>query len=100
MSHAVKPVFNWLQMQRWGVRESDLPSGSEVRFREPSQWEKYRWQTLVSTVLLVQAGLIQFAARTAQASQCRAESRNHMAELAHANGQATAGELSSTMRTS
>ena len=54
MSHAVKPVFNWLQMQRWGVRESDLPSGSEVRFREPSQWEKYRWQTLgVATVLLV-----------------------------------------------
>ena len=59
MSDAVKPVFNWLQMQRWGVRESDLPSGSEVRFREPSQWEKYRWQTLaVAAVLLVQAGLI------------------------------------------
>ena len=99
MSHAVKPVFNWLQMQRWGVRESDLPSGSEVRFREPSQWEKYRWQTLgVATVLLVQAGLISILLHERhRRANAERESRNHMAELAHANRQATAGELSSTI---
>src|SRR2546430_6034551 len=37
-SHAGKPIFNWLQLQRWGVSESALPPGSEVRFREPSLW--------------------------------------------------------------
>ena len=60
MSAAVRPVFNWLQMQRWGVRDFDLPSGSEIRFREPGQWEKYRWQSfrLSPAVLLIQAGLI------------------------------------------
>ena len=99
MSDAVKPVFNWLQMQRWGVRDSDLPSGSEIRFREPGQWEKYRWQTLaVAAVLLIQAGLIWVLLHERHMrADAERESRNHLSELAHANRQATAGELSSTM---
>ena len=99
MSDAVKPVFNWLQMQRWGVRESDLPSGSEVRFREPSQWEKYRWQILaVAAVLLMQAVLISILLHERhRRAMAERESRNHLTELAHANRQATAGELSSTI---
>jgi len=99
MSDAVKPVFNWLQMQRWGVRESDLPSGSEIRFREPGQWEKYRWQTLaVAAVLLIQAGLIWVLLHERHMrADAERESRNHLSELAHANRQATAGELSSTI---
>ena len=99
MSGAVKPVFNWLQMQRWGVRDSDLPSGSEIRFREPGQWEKYRWQTLaVAAVLLIQAGLIWVLLHERHMrADAERESRNHLSELAHANRQATAGELSSTI---
>ena len=99
MSAAVRPVFNWLQMQRWGVRDSDLPSGSEIRFREPGQWEKYRWQTLaVAAVLLIQAGLIWVLLHERHMrADAERESRNHLSELAHANRQATAGELSSTM---
>ena len=99
MSDAVKPVFNWLQMQRWGVRDSDLPSGSEIRFREPGQWEKYRWQTLaVAAVLLIQAGLIWVLLHERHMrADAERESRNHLSELAHANRQATAGELTSTM---
>ena len=99
MSDAVKPVFNWLQMQRWGVRDPDLPSGSEIRFREPGQWEKYRWQTLaVAAVLLIQAGLIWVLLHERHMrAEAERKSRNHLSELAHANCQATAGELSSTM---
>ena len=99
MSDAVKPVFNWLQMQRWGVREPDLPSGSEIRFREPGQWEKYRWQTLaVAAVLLMQAGLIWVLLHERHMrADAERTSRNHSSELAHANRQATAGELSSTI---
>ena len=99
MSDAVKPVFNWLQMQRWGVREPDLPSGSEIRFREPGQWEKYRWQTLaIAAALLIQAGLIWVLLHERHMrANAERESRNHLTELAHANRQATAGELTSTM---
>jgi signal transduction histidine kinase len=99
MSDAVKPVFNWLQMQRWGVSESDLPSGSEIRFREPNLWEKYRWQTLsVAAVLLIQAALISVLLHERhRRANAERESRNRLTELAHANRQATAGELTSTI---
>ncbi len=40
----VKPVFDWRQLQSFGISESRLPPGSEVRFREFSLWERYRWQ--------------------------------------------------------
>jgi signal transduction histidine kinase len=99
ISGAVKPVFNWLEMQRWGVRESDLPPGSEVRFREPGVWEKYRWQILsVTAVLLMQAGLISILLHERhRRANAERESRNRLTELAHANRQATAGELTSTI---
>ena len=98
-SQAVKPIFNWLQMQRWGISESDLPPGSEVRFREPGIWEKYRWQTLsVAAVLLIQAGLISILLHERhRRANAERESRNSLAELAHANRQATAGELTSSI---
>ena len=98
-SQAVKPIFNWLQMQRWGISEFDLPPGSEVRFREPGIWEKYRWQTLsVAAVLLIQAGLISILLHERhRRANAERESRDRLAELAHANRQATAGELTSTI---
>ena len=34
--------FDWRQLQRWGLKESDLPSGSLVRFKEPSLWESHK----------------------------------------------------------
>jgi signal transduction histidine kinase len=36
-------LFNGRQLQRWGVREESLPTGSVVRFREPTFWDEYRW---------------------------------------------------------
>ena len=38
------PMFDWRQMQRWGIAESNLPPGSTVYFREPTVWERYSWQ--------------------------------------------------------
>ncbi len=36
-------TFDWRQLQRWHVSESQLPPGSIVRFRRPSTWERYHW---------------------------------------------------------
>jgi signal transduction histidine kinase len=96
---AVKPVFNWVQMQRWGISESNLPPGSEVRFREPSFWDKYRWQTLsIAATLLIQAAFISILLHERQRrNSAEVESRNRMSELAHVNRQVTAGELSSSI---
>ena len=53
------PRFDWREMQRWGISESRLPPGSEIHFREPSAWDRYRTQVLgISAAMLVQAALI------------------------------------------
>jgi signal transduction histidine kinase len=94
-----KPLFNWIQMQRWNVSESNLPEGSEIRFREPTFFEQYRWQSMaIIAALLIQAGLIVFLLHERHLRRdAEAEARNRMSELAHANRQATAGELSSSI---
>jgi signal transduction histidine kinase len=99
VADAVKPIFNWLQMQRWGVSESNLPPGSEIYFREPSLWERYRWQTIaIAAALLMQAALISVLLHERhKRNDAELESRHRMTELAHVNRHATAGELSSSI---
>jgi len=94
-----KPLFNWKQMQRWNVGESSLPEGSEIRFRERTFFERYRWQSMaVIAALLIQAGLITFLLHERHLRRdAETEARNRMSELAHVNRQATAGELSSSI---
>ena len=45
-------VFDWRQLQRWGLDEKRLPAGSEVRFRQPSLWEAYRWFVLAGVAVV------------------------------------------------
>src|SRR5262245_17424962 len=52
-------ALDWRQLDRWGVREAQVPPGVELRFREPSVLERYRGYILATVaVLLLQAGLI------------------------------------------
>ena len=54
-----KLLFDWRQMQRWGISESSLPAGSEIRFRDLTLWEQYRKLILAAfAVFLLQATLI------------------------------------------
>src|ERR1700731_5333178 len=56
---STKPIFDWRQLQRFGISEAALPVGSEVRFRELTAFVRYRWQILsVAAVLGIQTGLI------------------------------------------
>jgi signal transduction histidine kinase len=53
------PVYNWNELQRWEIRETSLPPGSVVRFREPTVWEQYTAYLVVgATVVLLQSALI------------------------------------------
>jgi signal transduction histidine kinase len=99
VTREAKPLFNWNQMQRWNVGESSLPEGSQIRLREPTFLEQYRWQSIaIFAALFIQAGLIVFLLHERHLRHsAEAESRNRMSELAHANRQATAGELSSSI---
>ena len=53
------PMFDWRQLQRWGVREDRLPPGSVIRFREVTHWEQYSGRIAAAVlVLALQACLI------------------------------------------
>jgi len=94
-----KADFQLEQMQRWNVNPSDLPAGSEIRFREPTFWERYRWQSIaIGTVILAQALLIAVLLHERRKRHdAEVESRHRMSELAHVSRQATTGELSSSL---
>jgi signal transduction histidine kinase len=48
-------MFDWKQLQRWGLSERDLPPGSIVLFRGLSVWERAKW--IILTTVLVILGL-------------------------------------------
>ena len=53
------PMFDWRQLQRWGISEDSLPPGSVVRFREITFWEQYKWRIIVILALIaLQAAFI------------------------------------------
>ncbi len=93
------PMFDWRQMQRWGIAESSLPPGSTVYFREPPLWERYWWQiALTIAVIMAQAGLILGLLREHHRRQlAEVQSRQRMTELAHVNRFSTAGELTASI---
>jgi C4-dicarboxylate-specific signal transduction histidine kinase len=94
-----RPIYDWRELRRWNISENMLPPGSEVRFRERTLWDMYRWQIiLVATTLLLQATLITvllFEHRRRRNAEALA--RKRMSELAHVNRIATAGELSASL---
>jgi signal transduction histidine kinase len=94
-----KPIFDWRQLQRWGISESALPPGSEVRFREPTAWEQYSWQiTLIAATLLTQMALIIWLFyEHRRRRNAEATSLGAMGKLADMNRIATAGELSASI---
>ncbi len=53
------PVFDWRELERWGIRARDLPPGSTIRFRPPSPWVQYRWPVLGGlSIIVILAGLV------------------------------------------
>jgi PAS domain S-box-containing protein len=40
-SYEPLPMFDWRQLQRWKMSKRTLPSGSIVRFKEASYWERH-----------------------------------------------------------
>ncbi|MFY9685046.1 MAG: HAMP domain-containing sensor histidine kinase, partial [Pseudolabrys sp.] len=93
------PMFDWREMQRWGIGESQLPAKSRIYFRNPTLWSQYRWQiALIAAVILTEALLIAgllYERRRRRLAEV--VSFRRMAELAHLNRVATAGELSASI---
>src|SRR5215469_5260394 len=94
-----KVLFDWRQLQRWGISEARLPAGSEIRFRELAPWQQYRGQiAAICAALLAQAALIAWLMYERRRRRV-AEIRSHesITELTYLNRRAAAGELSGSI---
>jgi PAS domain S-box-containing protein len=53
------PQYDWRQLRRWKITEDRLPSGSVVKYRVPTTWQRYRSFIITGlTVFAIQALLI------------------------------------------
>ena len=93
------PRYDWRELRRWNISERLLPPGSTIDFREPTMFERYRWQILlVGAIVLVQAALISVMLHERRRRQfAEMQSRQRMNELAHASRYSIAGELTASI---
>ena len=77
------PVFDWRELQRWGIPESRLPAGSVVRYRDPSLWQQHRGTVLSAVGVLALQSLLIVGLLYQRRARRRAEieSRRSEAEL-------------------
>jgi len=94
-----KPRYDWREMQRWGISESNLPLGSEIYFRDPTLWSQYRAYILTAiAAILLQTGLIIWLILEhwrRQAAEAGSLELTH--ELARMNRFATAGQMAASI---
>ena len=93
------PIYDWRELQRWGIDEHSLPSGSAIVYRTPTIWQQYRWPiTGAGAALLFQAALIAWLIYEHRRRQrAEVQSRNSMAELTNLNRAASVGLLSASL---
>jgi signal transduction histidine kinase len=96
---SLRPIFDWRELQRWGVSEAGLPPGSEIRNRVLTIWEAYPWEIVgIVAMVLLQSGLIgTLLYERRRRRRAEVEGQQRMAELAHMNRQATVGQLSASI---
>jgi signal transduction histidine kinase len=94
-----QPVFDWRELQRWGIPESRLSQDSIVRFRGPTLWREYKLAILVSIgLLLFQSLLIAWLLYERHARhRAERESRRNLALAADANRRETMSALTASM---
>jgi signal transduction histidine kinase len=94
-----KPVFDFRQLKRWDISENTLPVGSDVRFREFSAWDLYRWQiiaialTMLTLCLIIVLLLIEHRRRIV----AERESHQHLLEATQMDRAMTASAMSASI---
>jgi signal transduction histidine kinase len=94
-----EPEYDWRELKRWHIRQSDLPPGGPVLVRGLTAWEGYRWQILIIAAALVLEAALIIGLLHHRGRRRRAEidANQRMAELAELNRRSTVGELSAAI---
>jgi len=75
-------MFDWRQVKRWSISPSALPPQSDIRFREPSAWDKYRWYIVGAITLAVLQTMMIAALVVERSRRRRGQERYAMASAA------------------
>src|SRR5215213_7459362 len=96
---AVKPVFDWRQLEQWKVKLSALPPNSDIRFRPGGEnVQLYMQGAAASIALTVLVGLTVFAVyERTRRRHTETAMRQRISELAVVSRHATAGEMSAAI---
>jgi hypothetical protein len=92
------PAYDWRELQRWDISERRLPPGSQVRFREQSLWERYRFELVAILVgMLAQTTIIaRLMIERRARRKAEIEARQRSSEVLHLNRTAEIGALSAS----
>ena len=93
------PIFDWRQLRRWGLRKSQLPPGSLVRFEPPSFWRQHLALVVTTSgLILLQSGLIiALVLQSRRRRRAEREVQSRRGELEHMTRVATMGELTASL---
>jgi len=94
-------IFDWRHLQQWDIPKSKIPPESKILFREPTDWEKYKYKIItVLTFLAVETALvflliwlIKRRART----QHLLERQLALEEISHLNRVASMGHMAASL---
>jgi signal transduction histidine kinase len=92
-------MFDWREMRRWGISESNLPTGSRVEFVVPSFWDEYKWHLIgvISLVIFQSVLIVGLVMNRIRRKQADTALRQTQAELAHVARVLIVGELAATI---
>jgi signal transduction histidine kinase len=68
------PVYDWRELKRWAIDPARLPTGSEIRFKPPSFWERHRTFIIVAISLFILQAMLLIGLAWQRTRRRRAES--------------------------
>jgi signal transduction histidine kinase len=75
-------MFDWRELQRWGISDSQLPVDSMVLFKQSSFWEQYRWRILGVLVLVLIETMLIVGLLIQRSQRARSEESRRLSESA------------------
>jgi signal transduction histidine kinase len=92
-------AVDWNEMKRWGLDRAALPAGTQIKFFEPTAWERYRTQILtVAAILLAQTATIAaLIVQRARARRAQAALTLERQQLIHVSRNMRLGQLSGAL---
>ena len=74
------PMFDSRELKRWGIKESNLPPGAIVKFKQVSLWENYKWTIIGLIAAVILEGLLILQLLNADRKRRRAEQKTKRAD--------------------